>query len=558
MTEQNLDNRAINTIRFLSVDAVQHANSGHPGLPMGAAAMAYVLWTRFLRHSPSNPGWPDRDRFVLSAGHGSMLLYSLLHLSGYDVSLEQIKRFRQWGSATPGHPEYHLTPGVEATTGPLGQGIANAVGMAMAEAHLAARFNRPGHELVDHRTYVIASDGDMMEGVQSEACSLAGHLRLGKLIVLYDNNHVSLSGTTSLSFSENVGARFASYGWHVQSVDDGNDLAAVDKALRVAQETVERPSLLVVRTIIGFGAPHKQGTFQAHGSPLGPDEVRAAKQNLGWPLEPAFMIPDDVRAHFRSAIERGTALEQDWRRRLSGYSAAFPELGAELTRRLAGELPARWDEDLPVFSADAKGLATRKASEATLQAMAHRLPELVGGSADLEESTYTVLKGEGDFESPSLGKTGAGVIPFGSTFLTFSDYMRPPVRLSALSRLGSIWVYTHDSVGVGEDGPTHQPVEHFLALRAIPDLLLIRPADANETVWAWRVAIANRHRPTALALTRQAVPTLDRSVYAPAEGLTRGAYVLNTRAEASRQPDIILIATGSEVQLIVVAEARLV
>ena len=593
MTEQNLDNRAINTIRFLSVDVVQHANSGHPGLPMGAAAMAHVLWTRFLRHSPSNPGWPDRDRFVLSAGHGSMLLYSLLHLSGYDVSLEQIKRFRQWGSATPGHPEYHLTPGVEATTGPLGQGIANAVGMAMAEAHLAARFNRPGHEIVDHRTYVIASDGDMMEGVQSEACSLAGHLRLGKLIVLYDNNHVSLSGTTSLSFSENVGARFASYGWHVQSVDDGNDLSAVDKALRVAQETVERPSLLVVRTIIGFGAPHKQGTFQAHGSPLGPDEVRAAKQNLGWPLEPAFMIPDDVRAHFRSAIERGTALEQDWRRRLSAYSAAFPELGAELTRRLAGELPARWDEDLPVFSADAKGLATRKASEATLQAMAHRLPELVGGSADLEESTYTVLKGEGDFESPSLGKTGAqgaaggpwdytgrnihfgirehamgaavngliyhgGVIPFGSTFLTFSDYMRPPVRLSALSRLGSIWVYTHDSVGVGEDGPTHQPVEHFLALRAIPDLLLIRPADANETVWAWRVAIANRHRPTALALTRQAVPTLDRSVYAPAEGLTRGAYVLNTRAEASRQPDIILIATGSEVQLIVVAEARLV
>src|SRR5213594_2154362 len=543
MTQSSLDEQAINTIRFLSVDAVQHANSGHPGLPMGAAPMAYALWTRFLRHNPSNPSWPDRDRFVLSAGHGSMLLYSLLHLSGYDLSLEQIKRFREWGSQTPGHPEYHLTPGVEATTGPLGQGIANAVGMAMAEAHLAARFNRPGHEIVDHRTYVIASDGDMMEGVQSEACSLAGHLRLGKLIVLYDNNHVSLSGTTSLSFSENVGARFASYGWHVQSVDDGNDLSAVDKALRVAQETVERPSLLVVRTIIGFGAPHKQGTFQAHGSPLGPDEVRAAKQNLGWPLEPAFMIPDDVRAHFRSAIERGTALEQDWRRRLSAYSAAFPELG--------------------------------------------------GGSADLEESTYTVLKGEGDFESPSLGKTGAqgaaggpwdytgrnihfgirehamgaavngliyhgGVIPFGSTFLTFSDYMRPAVRLSALSRLGSIWVYTHDSVGVGEDGPTHQPVEHFLALRAIPELLFIRPADANETVWAWRVAIANRHRPTVLAFTRQAVPTLDRSVYAPAEGLTRGAYVLNTRAEASRQPDIILIATGSEVQLIVVAEARLV
>src|SRR5213593_4467771 len=592
MTEQNLDDLSINTIRFLSVDAVQHANSGHPGLPMGAAAMAYVLWTRFLRHSPSNPGWPDRDRFVLSAGHGSMLLYSLLHLSGYDVSLEQIKRFRQWGSATPGHPEYHLTPGVEATTGPLGQGIANAVGMAMAEAHLAARFNRPGHEIVDHRTYVIASDGDMMEGVQSEACSLAGHLRLGKLIVLYDNNHVSLSGTTSLSFSENVGARFASYGWHVQSVDDGNDLSAVDKALRVAQETVERPSLLVVRTIIGFGAPHKQGTFQAHGSPLGPDEVRAAKQNLGWPVEPPFLIPDEVRASFHSAIERGKTLEQDWRRRLSAYKAAFPELGSELARRLTGELPPRWDADLPVFAADSKGVATRKASEATLQVLASRLPELIGGSADLDESTYTWLKGEGDFEPPALSKAGVqgaaggvwsyagrnihfgvrehamgaavnglayhgGLIPFGSTFLTFSDYMRPPVRLSALSRLGSIWVYTHDSVGIGEDGPTHQPVEHFIALRAIPELLFIRPADANETVWAWRVAIGNRNRPTVLALTRQAVPTLDRSVYGSAEGLTRGAYVLNVRSESSRQPDIILIATGSEVQLIVTAEGRL-
>ena len=475
MREPNLDELAINTIRFLSVDAVQRANSGHPGLPMGAAAMAYVLWTRFLRHSPSNPTWPDRDRFVLSAGHGSMLLYSLLHLSGYDLSLEQIKRFREWGSQTPGHPEYHLTPGVEATTGPLGQGIANAVGMAIAEAHLAARFNRPGHEIIDHRTYVIASDGDMMEGVQAEASSLAGHLKLGKLIVLYDSNHVSLSGTTSLTFTENVGARFASYGWHVQSVDDGNDLAAVDKALRVAQETLERPSLLVVRTIIGFGAPHKQGTFQAHGSPLGPDEVRAAKQNLGWPVEPPFLIPDEVRASFHSAIERGKTLEQDWRRRLSAYTAAFPELGSELARRLAGELPLRWDADLPVFAADSKGVATRKASEATLQVLASRLPELIGGSADLDESTYTWLKGEGDFEPPSLSKAGVqgaaggvwsyagrnihfgvrehamgaavnglayhgGLIPFGSTFLTFSDYMRPPVRLSALSRLGSIWV----------------------------------------------------------------------------------------------------------------------
>jgi len=592
MTAQNLDDLSINAIRFLSVDAVQHANSGHPGLPMGAAVMAYVLWTRFLHHSPSNPGWPDRDRFVLSAGHGSMLLYSLLHLTGYDLSLEQIERFRQWGSPTPGHPESHLTPGVEATTGPLGQGIANAVGMAMAEAHLAAHFNRPGHEIVDHRTYVIASDGDMMEGVQSEACSLAGHLKLGKLIVLYDDNRVSLSGTTSLTFTEDVAARFASYGWHVQSVRDGNDLAAVEKALRDAQGTVERPSLIAVRTILGFGAPHKQGTFQAHGSPLGVDEVRAAKENLGWPVEPPFFIPETVAEHFRSAVERGRALEQDWRRRLSAYEAAFPELGSELTRRLAGELPRGWDADPPVFPPDPKGLATRKASEATLQRLATKLPELVGGSADLEESTYTILKGEGDFEPPSLSSAGVqgaaggvwsfggrnihfgvrehgmgavvngfayhgGFIPYGSTFLTFLDYMRPPVRLSALSRLGSIWVYTHDSIGLGEDGPTHQPVEHFISLRAIPDLLFIRPADANETLWAWRVAIRNRHRPTALALTRQPVPTLDRSVYASAEGLTRGAYVLNGRSETARQPDIILIATGSEVQHILGAEARL-
>jgi len=592
MTTHDLDADAINTIRFLSVDAVQHANSGHPGLPMGAAAMAYVLWTRFLRHSPSSPSWPNRDRFVLSAGHGSMLLYSLLHLTGYDLSLKEIQRFRQWGSVTPGHPESSLTPGVEATTGPLGQGIANAVGMAVAEAHLAARFNRPGHDIIDHRTYVIASDGDMMEGVQSEACSLAGHLKLGKLTVLYDDNRVSLSGTTSLTFTEDVGARFASYGWHVQSVADGNNLAAVDQALRNAQGVVDRPSLILARTILGFGAPHKQGTFHAHGSPLGVDEVRAAKQNLGWPLEPAFLIPDEVRAHFGLAVERGKAQEQDWRRRRSAYEAAFPELGAELARRLAGELPPGWDAKLPLFPADSKGLATRKASEATLQVLATELPELVGGSADLEESTFTTLKEDGDFEPPTQSNAGVqgaaggawsfagrnihfgvrehgmgavvnglayhgGFIPYGSTFLTFLDYMRPPVRLSALARLGSIWVYTHDSIGLGEDGPTHQPVEHFIGLRAIPDLLFIRPADANETVWAWRVAIRNRHRPTALALTRQAVPTLDRSIYAPAEGLTRGAYVLNARSESSRQPDIILIATGSEVQHIVGAEARL-
>jgi transketolase len=588
VTPQSLDERAINTIRFLSVDAVQKANSGHPGLPMGAAAPAYVLWTRFLHHNPSDPAWPDRDRFVLSAGHGSMLLYSLLHLTGYDLPLEQIKQFRQWGSLTPGHPESHLTKGVEATTGPLGQGIGNAVGMALAEAHLAARFNRPGHDIINHYTYVLAGDGDMMEGVQAEAVSLAGHLKLGKLIVLYDDNGISLAGSTSVSFNEDVRARFAAYGWQVQGVENGNDLGAVDKALRAAQQVGDRPSLIAVRTVIGYGAPHKQGTFHVHGSPLGPDEVKAAKENLGWPAEPPFLVPDDVSAHFREAVERGSKEQDEWRRRLAAYQAAFPDLAAELTRRMAGALPAAWDADLPAFAADPKGLATRKASEGVMQALAKKLPEFVGGSADLDPSTFTWLKGQGDFapaSQPQEGVQGAvggawdysgrnvhfgvrehamgavvngmayhgGFIPYGSTFLVFSDYMRGAVRLSALARLGSIWVYTHDSIGVGEDGPTHQPVEHFLALRAIPDLLFIRPGDANETAWAWKVAIRERHRPTALALSRQNVPTFDRSVYASAEGLTRGAYVLNTRAGAAR-PDIILIATGSEVQLIVAAE----
>ncbi len=589
MTPQSLDERAINTIRFLSVDAVQKANSGHPGLPMGAAAAAYVLWTRFLRHNPSDPAWADRDRFVLSAGHGSMLLYSLLHLTGYDLPLEQIKQFRQWGSLTPGHPESHLTAGVEATTGPLGQGIGNAVGMAIAEAHLAARFNRPGHEIISHYTYVLAGDGDMMEGVQAEACSLAGHLKLGKLIVLYDDNGISLAGSTSVSFNEDVRARFTAYGWHVQAVEDGNDLGAVDKALQAARRIGDRPSLIAVRTLIGYGAPHKQGTFHVHGSPLGPDEVKAAKENLAWPVEPSFLVPDDVSVHFRAAVERGAREQSDWRRRFTDYQAAFPDLAAELSRRMAGALPAGWDADLPSFPADPKGPATRKASEGVMQALAKKLPELVGGSADLDPSTFTWLKGQGDFapaSQPQEGVQGAvggvwgfggrnvhfgvrehgmgavvngmayhgGFIPYGSTFLVFSDYMRGAVRLSALARLGSIWVYTHDSIGVGEDGPTHQPVEHFLALRAIPDLLFIRPCDASETSWAWRVAIQERHRPTAMALTRQNVPTLDRSVYASAEGLARGAYVLNPRSGGAARPDIILIATGSEVRLIVAAE----
>jgi len=589
MPATKLDQLSIDTIRFLSVDAVQKANSGHPGLPMGAAPMAYVLWTRFLKHDPAEPKWPDRDRFVLSGGHGSMLLYSLLHLTGYDLTLDDLKSFRQWGSRTPGHPESHLTPGVEATTGPLGQGISNAVGMAIAEAHLAARFNRPGHEVVDHHTYVLASDGDLMEGVASEACSLAGHLRLGKLIVLYDDNHISLAGSTSVAFSEDVPGRFRAYGWHVDRVEDGNDLDQLQRALDAARLETARPSLIAVRTIIGFGAPHKAGTFEAHGSPLGPDEVKAAKQNLGWPTEPDFYVPDEALANFRRALELGKKTRQRWAERVQAYAREFPELAAELQRRLAAKLPEGWQAQLPKFDADEKGLATRKASEAVMQSLAKSLPELMGGSADLDPSTFTWLKGEGDFESPAVpsenvqGRVGGpwgyqgrnvhfgvrehgmgaavngmalhgGLIPYGSTFLIFSDYMRPAVRLSALTRLHAIWVYTHDSIGLGEDGPTHQAVEHYLALRAIPDLLFIRPGDANETVWAWRVAIESQHQPTVLALSRQNLPTFDRSTFASAEGLCRGAYVMNPKVAA---PDIVLMASGSEVQHIVAAERAL-
>src|SRR5215475_10004925 len=571
---QRLDQPVTAALRALAMDAVENAKSGHPGAPMGLAEVAAVLWRRHLRHNPANPAWPDRDRFVLSAGHGSMLLYSLLHLTGYDLSLEQVEKFRQWGSATPGHPESHLTAGVEATTGPLGQGISNAVGMAMAEAHLAARFNRPGHTIVDHYTYVIASDGDLMEGVAAEASSLAGHLGLGKLIVLYDSNSVTLSGTTSLNFTEDVGARFAAYGWHVARVDDGNDLAAVDKALRDARQVGDRPSLIIARTILGYGAPHKQGTFHAHGSPLGPEEVRAAKETLGWPLEPAFLVPDVAREQFHAARERGARWQQEWNDRVAAYRTAFPELAAEFARRMNGDLPAGWDADLPTFPSDEKGVATRKASETVMQALAVKLPELVGGSADLNPSTFTWLKKEGDFEAPSRSEDGVqgavggvwgfparnfhfgvrehamgaavngmmyhgGLIAYGSTFLVFSDYMRPAIRLSALARLGCVWVYTHDSIGLGEDGPTHQPIEHHLALRAIPDLLYIRPADANETTWAWKIAIRERHRPTALALTRQNVPTLDRARLAPADGLRQGAYVLNPDVD---RPDLLLLA----------------
>jgi len=587
--QADLDTLCINTIRFLSADGVQKANSGHPGLPMGAAPMAYVLWTKYLKHNPANPGWADRDRFVLSAGHGSMLLYSLLHLTGYDLPMEQLQRFRQWGSRTPGHPESHETKGVEATTGPLGQGISNAVGLAIAEAHLAARFNRPGHEIIDHQTRVIASDGDLMEGVASEACSLAGHLALSKLTVLYDDNHICLAGSTSLSFSEDVARRFEGYGWHVRHVADGLDLQAIDAALAEADAETTRPSLILVRNTIGYGAPDVQGTYKAHGSPLGDKELAAAKKNLGWPTEPSFLVPPEAQQHFREALSRGADAEKAWQTRWQAYRAAFPELAAELQRRLDGTLPRDWESALPVFEASASGMATRNASEEVMQKLAGAVPELVGGSADLNNSTLTWLKGEGDFEPAGSTPEGAqgqvggvwgpagrnlhfgirehamgaavnglalhgGFVPYGSTFLVFSDYMRGSIRLSAISRLGTVWVFTHDSIGVGEDGPTHQPVEHYAALRAIPELLFFRPGDANETAWAWRTAIANRHRPSVLALTRQKIPTLDRTKFAGPEGLARGAYVLNPEVE---RPDLILLSSGSEVSLIVDAAAQL-
>jgi len=588
----DLDNLSINTIRFLSIDAIQKANSGHPGLPMGAAAFAYVLWTRFLKHNPANPHWFDRDRFVLSAGHGSMLLYSLLHLTGYDLSLDQIKRFRQWGSLTPGHPERGLTPGVEVTTGPLGQGFGNAVGMAMAEAFLAARYNRPGHTIIDHTTYVLASDGDLMEGVSAESASLAGHLRLGKLIVLYDDNHITLSAATDLTFTEDVEKRFNAYGWHTQFVEDGNDLEAVERAIKTAQRNKQRPSIIRVHTHLGYGSPNKQDTFEAHGSPLGEAEVRLTKQNLGWPLEPDFYLPPEVLAHFREAVERGRQAEGEWERRLSAYETAFPALAQELHQVMQGEIPEGWDKDIPNFMPDAKGLATRVASGKVMKPLASKLPTFIGGSADLDPSTHTALAGKGDFGSPRetftdlQGSVGGGwnysgnnlhfgirehamgailngmaahggLLPFGATFLIFSDYMRPSIRLAALMGLHVIYVFTHDSIALGEDGPTHEPVEQLLGLRSIPNMLVIRPADANETAAAWRIAIEHTHGPVALVLTRQNLPILDLQQYPQLPtGVRSGGYVL-APASGDALPDITLIATGSEVPLALAAREKL-
>ncbi len=570
----DLEDRAINTIRFLAVDAVQKANSGHPGLPMGAAAMAYVLWTRHLRFNPRNPKWSGRDRFILSGGHGSALLYSLLYLTGFDLPLEQLANFRQWGSLTPGHPEYGLTLGVEVTTGPLGQGFANGVGMAIAEAHLAAEFNRPGYELLNHFIYAIVTDGDLMEGVASEAASLAGHLQLGRLIYLYDDNHITIDGSTDLAFTEDRAARFEAYGWHVQKVADGNDLSAVDTAITNARNDA-RPSLILCRTHIGFGLPTRQDTAKAHGEAPGQEELDGAKVKLGWPVEPKFYVPDDVMKLFREAVSRGDQAETAWNKLLQKYHNQYPELANELDRRLAGKLTENWDAGLPVYAADAKGMATRAASGKAINSLAARLPELMGGSADLTPSNDTWIKDLTDFQPATPGGRNfhfgvrehgmgaiingmavyGGIIPYGGTFLIFSDYMRPAVRLSALSHYPSIWIFTHDSIGLGEDGPTHQPVEHLAALRAIPNLVVIRPADANEVTEAWRLAVAQRKGPIALIFTRQALPILDRTIYAPAAWLTRGAYVLADMGDAA--PELILMASGSEVSLIVEAGARL-
>jgi transketolase len=587
---EQLDELCINTIRFLSVDAVQKANSGHPGLPLGAAPMGYVLWTKFLQHNPANPDWLNRDRFVLSAGHGSMLLYSLLHLTGYDLPLEQIKQFRQWGSITPGHPERGLTPGVETSTGPLGQGFANGVGMAMAEAYLAARYNKPEFEIIRHHTFGIVSDGDLMEGISSEAAALAGHLKLGKLIYLYDNNHITLSASTALTFTDNQVQRFEAYGWHTQSIEDGNDLKAIEEAIRTAKEETERPSLILVRTHIGYGSPNKQDTFAAHGSPLGKDEVKLTKEKLGWPLEPDFLVPKEATEHFRKALEIGSQLETEWKNKFQLYKVKYPELASELSRLITGELPPGWDARIPDFPADSKGMATRVASGKIMQAFSPFLPGFIGGSADLNSSTHTELKNAGNFEHPSravgdlqgsaeggwsyagrnlqfgvrehaMGSLSngmaahGGILPFCATFLTFSDYMRPSIRLAALMELKVVYVFTHDSLALGEDGPTHQSIEHLASLRAIPRLMVIRPADANETAVAWRVALEVKKTPVALILSRQDLPTLDRNKMSAAEGLRSGAYILSDAPD--NKPSLILIASGSEVSLIVAAQLEL-
>ena len=572
-----LDELCINTLRFLAVDMVQKANSGHPGLPMGSAAMAYALWDRSLRHNPRDPHWPDRDRFILSAGHGCALLYALLHVTGFELSLEELKRFRQWGSRTPGHPEYGKTPGVEATTGPLGQGLANGVGMAIAEATLAARFNRPGHAIVDHSTYVLVSDGDLEEGISSESGSIAGHQHLGKLIVLYADNHITIEGSTELTFTEDRMARFAAFGWHVQRVEQSNDVEAVALALENARKEANRPSLIAVRTHIGFGSPHKQDTAAAHGEPLGVEEVQLTKEAMEWPVSPSFHIPEEALKNFQRAVARGSVAQVEWESRFQAFAREYPDLAAEFQRVIDSQLPNNWGAGLPTFAPTDGPMATRVASGKVIEILGTRLPEMMGGSADLGPSTHTNIDGAGDFEPGDwAGRNmhfgirenamGAilngmalhrGLIPYGGTFFVFSDYMRPPMRLAAMNALPVIYIFTHDSIGMGEDGPTHQPVEQLIGLRSIPGMVVLRPADANETVAAWRVAIGRKQGPVALVLTRQGLPVLDLNLYpAIPAGVQSGGYILADSVTSGR-PDIVLIATGSEVHLALEGRERL-
>ncbi len=570
-TTMTLHDQIANTIRGLTMDAVQKANIGHPGMPMGTADIATVLWTKYLKFNPADPHWPDRDRFVLSAGHGSMLLYSLLYLTGYELSLDEIKQFRQWGSLTAGHPESHLTPGVETTTGPLGQGITNAVGLALAERWLATRFNRPGYKLVDHHTYVIASDGDLMEGVSHESCALAGHLGLSKLVVLYDDNKITIDGSTDLAYSDDVAGRFAAYGWHTLQID-GHDPAAIEDAIRAAREEDRRPTIIACRTHIGYGSPNKQDTASAHGEPLGEEEVRLTKEHLGWPLEPLFYVPDEILEYMRRVGKSGAKRQDMWDELFARYQSEYPQLAADFQQGLSGQLPPGWDDDLGGFEAGAS-MATRAASGAVLNNLSARIPNLVGGSADLTGSNKTRPKGEthisrDDFSGRYIhfgirehGMSGilsgmalhGGIRPYGGTFLVFSDYLRPTIRLAAMMGTPVIYVFSHDSIGLGEDGPTHQPIEHLMSLRLIPGLTLFRPADANEVAVGWQVALSNKSGPTALVLTRQGVPVLDRARYAPASGAARGAYVLSD----VQNPAVILIGTGSEVQIALEAQELL-
>ena len=572
-----LDELCINTLRFLAVDMVQKANSGHPGLPMGSAAMAYTLWDRSLKYNPRDPHWPDRDRFILSAGHGCALLYALLHVTGFDLPLDELKRFRQWGSHTPGHPEFGKTPGVEATTGPLGQGLANGVGMAIAEVALAAHFNRPGHKIVDHYTYVLVSDGDLEEGISSEAGSVAGHQHLGKLIVLYADNHITIEGSTELTFTEDRMARFAAFGWHVQRVEQSNDVDAVALALANAREETDRPSLIAVRTHIGFGSPHKQDTAAAHGEALGVEEVRLTKEAMDWPASPPFHVPEEALEHFRRAVARGSVAQAEWEARFQTFAYENPDLAAEFLRVIDRQLPKGWDTDLPAFTPADGPMATRVASGKVIEILGSRLPEMMGGSADLGPSTHTNIDGAGNFEPEDWAGRNmhfgirenamgailngmalhSGLIPYGGTFLVFCDYMRPPMRLAAMNALPVIYIFTHDSIGMGEDGPTHQPVEQLIGLRSIPGMVVLRPADANETVAAWRVAIGRKQGPVALVLTRQSLPVLDLNSYpAIPTGVPLGAYIL-ADSPTSGRPDIVLIATGSEVQLALDGRERL-